>query len=182
MQDKLERAKVAYKDFSDNFKTLQMATVSENGVPNVSYSPYVKHDGCFYIYVSELSEHTKNLMSNPVVSIFFIQNEEEAKHLFARRRLTYNCDVKEVSREDGLFNQVISKYAELFNEKFINMLKELEDFHLYQLQPNSGIFVNGFGQAFDTIGENMSELIHKNEVGHRSSNEEVEKKMNTIAD
>ena len=179
---KLEKAKLAYNIFSKEFQTLQMATVDANGAPNASYSPYVKFENEFYIYVSELSEHTPNLTKTKLASVFFVQNEEEAKHLFVRRRLTYNCNAKEVQRTDNLFKQVLDGFSDKFGDKFINMIRGLEDFHLFQLTPTSGIFVNGFGQAFDTVGEGMSELKHKNDVGHRASNEETKEQMEASVD
>lgn len=179
---KLESAQSVYKDFANEFKTLQMATIDSHGIPNASYSPYVKVSGLYYVYVSELSEHTKNLISNPLASIFFVQNEEDAKHLFVRRRLTYSCNVTEVQRKNDLFDRIMESFAESFGEKFINMIRGLEDFHLFQFEPSSGIFVNGFGQAFDTTGKNMIELTHKNDVGHRATNKDTEDQMTASAE
>jgi len=179
---KIDLAKSVYKVFANQFKTLQMATVDESGCPNASYAPYVKLDDDYYVYVSELSEHTKNLSSTRSASIFFVQNEEDASHIYARRRLTYNCNTQEVSRDEKLFEQVMDALSEKFEEKFINMIRDLEDFHLFKLSPESGIFVNGFAQAFNTTGKGMEELVHKNDVGHRATNKETKEQMTASVD
>lgn len=179
---KIEIAEIAYKTFAIQFKTLQMATVAKDGTPSASYSPYVKVGDNFYVYVSELSTHTKNLTATNLASIFFVQNEDEAKHLFVRRRLSYTCNTAEVERSSVVFKLVMDDFSIKFGDKFIGMIRELEDFHLFELTPYSGIFVNGFGQAFDTAGEGMSELKHKNDVGHRSSNKNTKEQMEASAD
>ena len=179
---KLEKAQVAYKAFPEEFKTLQMATVDSNGFPTASYSPYVKVESDYFVYVSELASHTQNLTDNKVASIFFVEDESESKHLFVRRRLSYACEVEEVERGSSEFDSVLDAYAEKFQDKFINMLRDLEDFHLFRLTPTKGGFVNGFGQAFRTTGEGLSILEHKNEAGHRSTGEKTDKQMDALAD
>jgi len=179
---KLEKAQIAYKAFPEAFKTLQMATVDSDGFPTASYSPYVKVESDYFVYVSELASHTQNLTDNKVASIFFVEDESESKHLFVRRRLSYACEVEEVERGSSEFDSVLDAYAEKFQDKFINMLRDLEDFHLFRLTPTKGGFVNGFGQAFRTTGEGLSILEHKNEAGHRSTSEKTDKQMDALAD
>lgn len=179
---RLKKAKSRYAGFTKKFKTLLMATSDENGVPNVSYSPYVVIDNNYYIYVSELAEHTNNLMTTHRASIFFVQEEGKAKNLFARRRLTYNCDAEEVNRSHARFDVTMDAFAQSFGEKFITMIRGLEDFHLFKITPYAGIFVNGFAQAYKTTGENMTELVHRDDVAHRASDTEVNEQMDAMTD
>ena len=181
-QSKLEKAQLAHRDFLESFKTLQLATIDKEGLPDASYSPYVKIENDFYVYVSELATHTYGLITNNDAAVFFVQNEDEAKHLFVRRRLSYKCKVAEVSRGSDLFESTLDSFEEKFGKKFISMLRGLEDFHLVKLTPNSGTFVNGFGQAYNLSGDGMNTLSHKNDVGHRSSSAKTEKEMKALAD
>lgn len=181
-KSKFELAKEAYEVFASEFNTLQMATVDVKGKPNASYSPYVKYNDDYFIYVSELSEHTANLSMTHCASIFFVENEADASHIYARRRLTYHCYALEVDRGKDLFDQVMDLLGAKFGDKFINMIRGLEDFHLFKLNPESGTFVNGFAQAFETTGKGMCDLVHKNDVGHRSTNKETEEQMTASAD
>ena len=51
------------------FRSLQMATVSADGVPDASYAPFVRiDDDAFYVNLSALSTHTGNILSTPRAS------------------------------------------------------------------------------------------------------------------
>ena len=79
--------------FLSGFKTLLMATVSGEGVPDASYAPFVRlDDDAFYVNLSGLSTHTGNLLANPRVSILFLQSEDDTNQLFARKRLSFDAD------------------------------------------------------------------------------------------
>jgi hypothetical protein len=41
-------------------------------------------------------------------------------------------------------------------------LRLLADFHLIRLKPNSGLFVKGFGKAYEISGTRMDDLSHVN--------------------
>ena len=59
--------------FRRNFKSVVLATVSPEGVPDASYTPYILDDnGNILIFISELAQHTKNLISSPVASLLWI--------------------------------------------------------------------------------------------------------------
>ena len=177
---KLEKAQIAYVDFSKNIKTLVMATVNKDGIPNASYTPYVKAGSDLYIYVSELAEHTQNLTHNKAVSVFLVEDESKTRNLHVRRRLTYICDIHKLDLKTDAYNAIMDQFAEKFGST-ISLLRDLEDFHLFKLTPNKGSFVIGFGQAFTITGDNLEVLKHQNERGHTSSKPEVTKKMNAIS-
>lgn len=55
-----------YRELMASQQTLLLSTASANGVPDISYAPFVRDDaGNFYIYVSEMASHTANLQTNP---------------------------------------------------------------------------------------------------------------------
>lgn len=177
-QDKIdiEEYTAQCNEFHKAFESVQLATASAAGQPEASYAPYVKIDNDFYIYVSELSRHTANMMENDNVSMIFIETEKEAKHLFARRRLTYRAKAEEIMRGTDVFNLRMDDFEARFG-KFINMLRNLEDFHLFRLEPVSGTYVAGFARAFDLVGDNLDVLKHVNDVGHKSADKKTEKQM-----
>jgi putative heme iron utilization protein len=149
-------------EFPDLFQSLYLATCNAAAEPEASYAPYVKLDGSYYIYVSELSAHTANLAATKRCSVLFIESETEAKNIFGRRRLTLQCDAIECSRESAKFELMMDKFVEKFGD-FINMIRKLNDFHLYQLHPQRGAYVAGFAQAYTLTGEGLSEIKHRNE-------------------
>lgn len=155
------------QEFPGQFQTLQLATCNENGMPEASYAAYVAHEGSYFIYTSELSAHTANLKHSGRCSVMFIEAEEQAKHLFARQRLTLQCTAKEWVRDSQGFESMMDQFVAKFGD-FMAMMRKLTDFHLYQLKPNSGVFIAGFAQAYAVNGDNLSEIKHRKEQGHRS--------------
>jgi len=128
-------------------QTLLLATVSIEGDADISYAPYIRDEENFYIFVSELAKHTKNLLDHPQASMLFIQAETEADNLFARQRLTFDCRAQEVAKSDSRYERILNAMSERFGET-IGVLRTLPDFRLFALTPKSGKFVAGFGKAF----------------------------------
>lgn len=154
-----------------DFATLLMATTSEQGEPNASYAAYVEMDGEYFVYVSELSIHTQNLLANGRACVLFIEDEAHAGHLFARKRLTYQCEAVEVARGSELFGDVLDRFAERFGA-LIGTLSELQDFHLFRLSPKHGLFVAGFAKAYELGDFPRGEIRHIQDKGHMKSNGE----------
>jgi putative heme iron utilization protein len=145
-----------YRKLIASQKTLLLSTASTDGVPNISYAPFVRDDiGLYYIYVSELASHTVDLLNNPKASIMFIRPESESHNLFARERAVLNCSVKEIMRDTEAYTQRIQALQEKFG-KVVSVLCALPDFHLFVLHQESGRYVAGFGQAFTIDVDNDS--------------------------
>ena len=155
------------RKFPGQFQSLQLATCNAAGEPEASYAAYVEHEGCYYIYTSELSAHTANLAASRRCSVLFIESEVQAKHLFARRRLTLQCAAIECRRDSPGFGPLMDMFVQKFGS-FMEMMRKLADFHLYQLRPQSGGYVAGFAQAYTLEGVGLSEIKHRKEQGHRS--------------
>jgi len=129
-------------------QTLLLSTASANGVPDISYAPFVRDDaGLFYIYISKMACHTANLLDNPQASILFIRPESESPQLFARERATLNCSASEISRNDAIYAEQVQALQDKFGE-VVSVLRSLPDFHLFALRPENGRYVVGFGRAF----------------------------------
>ena len=87
----------------NRFKTVLMATSTEDGVPEISYSPYVNVSGKLHVFLSDLALHTGNLKANPQASLFFIENEADAEKLHARKRVTFRARAELVDRSSDNF-------------------------------------------------------------------------------
>lgn len=143
----------------DGCRTVILATASSDGLPNASYAPFVDHDGSFYVLVSGLAKHTSNLLSTGYCHALFITDEKDTVNIFARKRLSYNCEaiVLEIhsktssDSETHRANTVLAKMEERFGPT-IKMLRSLPDFRLIELKPSEGTLVLGFGQAIPVYG------------------------------
>jgi len=158
-KQELEDITKHYHELIASQQTLLLSTASANGVPDISYAPFVRdHAGIFYIYVSEMACHTAYLLGNPQASILFIRQESKSSNLFARERAVLSCSIKEVTRDTEIYNNQIQALEDKFGE-VVSVLRSLSDFHLFALSPESGRYIVGFGRAF-TINMNDGTLRH----------------------
>ncbi|MGR5178503.1 heme utilization protein HutZ [Vibrio mediterranei] len=153
------------KEFRQNRKTIQLATVDEEGRPNVSYAPFVQNQEGYFVLISQIARHARNLESNPHVSLMMIEDETESKQLFARKRLTFDAVATTVERDSDLWHQIIAQMQERFGE-VIDGLSQLQDFILFNLKAEQGLFVKGFGQAYQVSGDDLVDFVHLQQ-GHR---------------
>ncbi len=153
------------QEFRQERKSIQLATVDEEGRPNVSYAPFVQNQEGYFVLISQIARHARNLLQNPNVSLMMVEDESEAKQLFARKRLTFDATATVVERESELWLQVVAQMKERFGE-IIDGLSQLEDFVLFNLKAEKGLFVKGFGQAYQVSGDDLVDFVHLQE-GHR---------------
>ncbi|MGD1855877.1 MAG: HugZ family protein [Leptolyngbyaceae cyanobacterium] len=154
----LDRAIKLYQDFPEKFRSIILSTVSADGRPQASYAPFlIDADKNIYIYVSGLSAHTANLKQTSRASVLFIEDEADTKEIFARRRLAYDCTAAALPRDTAQWHTLIEQFEQRFG-KVIGLMKGLPDFQLFQLQPQAGQFVIGFGAAYPVSSDNLSSL------------------------
>ncbi|MEZ8061219.1 MULTISPECIES: heme utilization protein HutZ [Vibrio] len=158
------------KEFRQERRTLQLATVDEEGRPNVSYAPFVQNQEGYFVLISDIARHARNLKANPQVSLMMIEDEEGSKQLYARKRLTFDAQASVVERETDLWTQVIGQMQERFGE-IIDGLSQLQDFSLFNLKAENGLFVKGFGQAYQVSGDDLVDFVHLQEGHKKVSNE-----------
>lgn len=143
-----------------DIKTLQLSTLSAEGRPNASYSPFITDEkGNFFIFISQLERHTQDLLANSEVSILLIQDEHEAQEVFARQRISYQCGVEVVTIESEAYEPTLNALKKRFG-KVIEELRPLPDFILFRLHPYYGQYIEGFGKAYNLVGENLQQLEH----------------------
>jgi len=149
----------AYVNFPDRVQSLMLSTVTPAGQPQASYTPFVTdRDRAFYIFVSGLSSHTQNLQTTCKAGILLIEDEADTPQIFARRRLMYDCTAKLIERHDPHWGNLADQFKQRFGN-LIDMLRQLPDFQIFQLVPQSGRFVVGFGAAYDVDASNLERLI-----------------------
>lgn len=160
------------REFRKSCLTLQLATVDAQGKPNVSYAPFVLLADGYYILISQLARHARNLLENPQVSLMMIEDEGASKTIFARKRLTFEANVSVVERGTETWQHAVNGLKSRFGE-IVEGLSGLGDFVLFRLEPTQGLFVKGFGQAFQVSGDDLVDFVHLQE-GHRQMTEASE--------
>jgi len=155
------------KDFLENFKSTVLSTIDQEGLPFTSYAPFIKVDGKYYVYLSLMAKHTKNLEKNQNISLFFIEDENSCENIFGRKRVVLQCTSKKLPRDNQEFDELIQIF-ETAHGTTMKMLKTMTDFSIYEIAPFKGEAIFGFAQAYDVGGENFDELIErKGQSGHK---------------
>jgi len=160
-QDELKAYSAACLALQESKQSVLLSTLNTAGNPEISYAPAIREEGGFYIFVSELAAHTANLLSHPNCSVLFIQDEPESHNIFARERLTYQCEVTTVERDSAKGIEILEQMETELGQT-VQLLRSLPDFHLFRLKPTSGSYVVGFGKAFE-VDPASGELIHLSE-------------------
>ena len=81
----LKQALREFHAFVASFDSVMLATINDEGdtpVPEASYAPVLVRDGKYYIFVSELALHTRNLLRNKSASLLFIEDESNSNNIF----------------------------------------------------------------------------------------------------
>ncbi len=152
--------KEKFLQFKTSIKTVSLSTLTEAGRPNISYAPFIEDEkGFFYVFLSQLANHTQDLLNHPIASILLMEDEQDSRQLFARQRITYQCEISIVSSEDSSYVTILDKFEEKFGS-IMPLLRNLPDFILFKLSPTEGRYVQGFGKAYELVGELLSELEH----------------------
>lgn len=154
------------KELIANTKSVILATVDAEGNPNSSYAPFIQVDNTFYILVSFMAKHTKNLAEGKNASVMFIEDETATKQIYARERLTIEAETSRVERDSEAWNQIVDK-MKAAHGKVVDVISEMKDFILIGLHPVKGSYVNGFGSAY-FVDENLEILEHRNDVNHQT--------------
>ncbi|RLA69732.1 MAG: heme iron utilization protein [Epsilonproteobacteria bacterium] len=149
------------------FKSVVLGTMSENGYPFSSYAPFYYDGISIYIFISDIATHARNIQQNPKASAFFIEDESQTQQIFARKRISLQCDVKCISKNDTSFEPIMEAFVSKQGET-LTMLMDMGDFNLYVLTPIYGEATFGFGEAYNICGEKMNELVQRTgDSGHK---------------
>jgi len=155
-----DQLRTAIVTFRQRFDSVLIASSDAEGVPDASYAPYIcDHEHNIYILVSQLAQHTGNLLQNRYASLLFIEDESKSGNLFARQRLVYQCRVKPLGRDDSDHRDRLEQMESRFGA-IIRTLRALPDFELLQLSPTGGRYIAGFGRAYQWNGAVPDDRIH----------------------
>ncbi|MFY1026300.1 heme utilization protein HutZ [Actinobacillus seminis] len=153
------------QELKQHIKTISLATVDHQGNPNVSYAPFVITNGEYQVLISTIAQHARNLLEIPRVSMMLIEDESQSREIFARRRLTFNATARLIERQSLEWENAIHALTKRHGE-LVSRLTQLNDFHLFSFKPEQGLFVKGFGQAFQVSTDDLVNVVHLDQ-GHQ---------------
>lgn len=148
-------------------RSLQLATVCEDGSPYASYAPYAVGENCLYVLLSDIAVHGLNLLREPRASVLIIEDEDGCGELFARIRVNYRVHATAVELDSAEWHDGVERLAARHGER-PRKLSQLADFQLFRLAPQGGRYVKGFGKAYDLAGDTLAgEIDNPRTDGHR---------------
>ena len=160
-------------DFIHSRRSLQLATLGEDGTPFASYAPFAADDDSFYVLLSDIALHDLNLAREPRASVLVIEDEDTAGELFARLRVSYQVQAEELAVNAPEWNAAVELLAARHGERPRN-LSQLADFRLFRLRPVKGRYVKGFGKAYSLAGGRLGmESIDHLREGHKPREEQA---------
>ncbi|MCB1847798.1 MAG: pyridoxamine 5'-phosphate oxidase family protein [Halieaceae bacterium] len=169
MKNKAMQTRLATEvlDFIQSRRSLQLASLTEDGAPYASYAPFAIGDNCLYVLLSEIAVHGVNLQRNPRASVLILEDEDTAGELFARIRVNYSVEASLLAHESTEWREALEQLAGRFGERPVN-LSALQDFRMFRLTPRGGRFVKGFGRAYTLVGNTLAgEVLSHLTDGHR---------------
>lgn len=159
MTERGDDAAAVCTDLLTRMRSLQLSTVDNDGTPHCGYTPYLYRSPDFYVFVSHLSAHTRDMDSTGRAAMMVIDDEQNSPQIFARIRASFQCEATSCSTGDDETERLLDAYQERHG-KMAGLLRQLPDFRLVRLTPVSGQFVMGFGQAYRVSGKLMDRFEH----------------------
>ncbi|PSM53053.1 iron-responsive cellular heme oxygenase [Campylobacter blaseri] len=148
--DKNDKIQGQMLEFIQSFKTVLISSLDDEQCVT-SYAPFVKIDNDIYVVISSVARHYHSIKQNPnKVSLMFLQDEKDAKTIFARVRAGFEV---EATFCDELKDRVFDELEKINpKETALKHIKTMNDFHIIKFKLKNGRFVKGFGGAYDTFG------------------------------
>jgi putative heme iron utilization protein len=153
-------------EYLEPYQSAILGTLGENGYPFSSYAPFYYDGKDLYIFISNIATHTQNINRNPKASMLFIEDESTAEKIFARKRISLQCDVSLITRDDASFDSIMKPFVQKQGHT-LSMLMSMSDFNLYKLSPIYGEATFDFGVAYHVGGDDMNMLVTRvGDSGH----------------
>jgi putative heme iron utilization protein len=123
------------------------------GEPNLAMVAYAFPEdfSAFYIHVSKLGKHTRDMETNPRVSLLIAQEDDHRADPQTLARVSLQAIAEVLPRGASDYSLIKTRYLRRFPEA--EHLFSLGDFNIWKITPKSGRFVAGFGRAFNLVPE-----------------------------
>ena len=132
-----------FQTFSQDKHSLILSTVNSDNTPLTSYSPFVENENNYYICISSMLPHYKNIIQTKKTHVLLMEDESQAAHIYARKRLYFNASCSLVEDEEAIFKLFDNRYGDK-----LSFLRSMKDFKIIKLTPAEKSLVLGFGAAY----------------------------------
>ena len=132
---------------------------SHDGAPFVSMVSVARADdgSAFYIHVSRLAQHTRDMEADPRVSLLLAQADDGRADPQTLVRVTIQCRAEKIERTDESYKSIQILYVTQFPASA--QMFSFGDFNLWKLVPEKVRFVAGFAKAFNLVPNDLKRAI-----------------------
>ena len=129
-----------------------------DGEPNLAMVAYAFAEdfSAFYIHVSRLGKHTRDMESDPRVSLLIAETDDRRADPQTLARVSLQGTAEILPRDGSDYIQIRARYLKRFPEA--EPMFSLGDFNIWKISPKSGRFVAGFGRAFNLVPEALKKV------------------------
>ena len=136
-------------------RVLSLAYVSDSG-PEAALLPFAPREdfGALYVQASALARHSQALQPGARVGVLVHAQDSATADPLQLPRLSVAAIVSVLDRESAAYEAGAARFVERFRAARLTL--GFGDFHLYELTPDRGRFVEGFARAFDVTSETFT--------------------------
>lgn len=129
-----------------------------DGEPNLAMVAYIFADdfSAFYIHVSKLGKHTRDMENDPRVSLLIAETDDQRADLQTLARVSLQGIAELLLHDASDYSQIKHQYLKRFPEA--KPMFSMGDFNLWKITPKSGRFVAGFGRAFNLVPDALKRV------------------------
>ena len=156
----MPRAKIeAVRDKLLQLRTLYLAVNSNDKLPEMGVSAFIRRDDGLYIYASHLSHHVRDLIAERAATCMLCADECDSQNIWARSRLKFSVEAVEIARNDVNFDELCHDFTTAHGPT-MSLIRDFTDFHMIRLTPRGGVLVLGFAKAFTVSGVHFDITAH----------------------
>ena len=149
----------ALRDMLHTQRVASLGTLNAEGGPFVSMVPFAidPEAGCLVIHVSLLAPHTRNLLSNPAVSVMVMQAEVAGEPVHALPRVSMDGTAARLEPQSPSWLAARDVYLARFPEA--EPMTHLGDFNFVVIHLTAARQVAGFGTARPLEAEDLASVL-----------------------
>jgi putative heme iron utilization protein len=149
----------ALRDMLHTQRVASLGTLNTEGGPFVSMVPFAiePEAGCLVIHVSLLAPHTRNLLSNPAVSVMVMQAEVAGEPVHALPRVSMDGTAARLQPQSMDWLAARDAYLARFPDA--EPMTHLGDFNFVVIHLTAARQVAGFGTARPLEAEDLASVL-----------------------
>ena len=149
----------ALREMLGRQRVASLGTLNAEGEPFVSMVPFAIEPkaACLVIHVSLLAPHTRNLLTNPAVSVMVMQPETAGEPVHALPRFSMVGNAARLQPESPSW--LDARQADLARFPEAEDMTQLGDFSFVAIYPKAARQVAGFGSARPLEADELASLL-----------------------